>query len=59
LLGLIIFVASMIVMLPRNGGQPGPEVLVGWPNRIMILAHFAWLMPIAWWAARLDHRQPG
>lgn len=48
LLGLVIFVASMIVMLPRNGGQPGPEVLVGWPNRIMILAHCAWLMPIAW-----------
>jgi hypothetical protein len=47
LAGLGIFVGSMAVMLPRHGGQPGPEVLVGWPNRIMILAHCAWLMPMA------------
>jgi hypothetical membrane protein len=53
LLGLVIFVVSMGVMLPRNGGQPGPEVLVGWPNRIMILAHCAWLMPVAWCAVKL------
>jgi hypothetical protein len=48
LLGLVIFIVSMGVMLPRNGGQTGPSVLVGWPNRIMILAHCAWLMPLAW-----------
>lgn len=53
LLGLVIFVVSMGVMLPRNEGKPGPGVLVGWPNRIMILAHCAWLMPVAWWAAKL------
>ncbi|MEK6261771.1 MAG: DUF998 domain-containing protein [Planctomycetota bacterium] len=54
LLGLVIFVGSMIVMLPRHGGQPGPEVLVGWPNRIMILAHCAWIMPVAWHAMHLE-----
>ena len=48
LIGLAIFIVSMVVMLPRNGGQPGPEVLVGWPNRIMITLHCAWLMPVAW-----------
>lgn len=53
LVGLAIFIVSMAVMLPRNGGQPGPEVLVGWPNRIMILAHCAWLMPVAWQAIRI------
>jgi len=53
LLGLVIFVASMVIMLPRNGGQPGPEVLVGWPNRLMILAHCAWLMPVAWYTITL------
>jgi len=52
LLGLVVFLVSMGVMLPRNGGQPGPTVLVGWPNRIMILAHCAWLMPVAWQAMR-------
>jgi hypothetical protein len=54
LLGLVIFVVSMGVMLPRNGGQPGPEVLVGWPNRIMILAHCAWLVPVAWHASTMS-----
>ena len=53
LLGLAIFIISMVIMLPRNGGQPGPEVLVGWPNRIMILAHCAWLMPVAWCASHV------
>jgi Protein of unknown function (DUF998) len=52
LLGLVCFVVAMGVMLPRNCGQPGPEVLVGWPNRIMILAHCAWLMPVAWCAIK-------
>jgi uncharacterized protein DUF998 len=48
LLGLIVFIASMAIMLPRNDGKPGPNVLVGWPNRVMILAHCAWIMPLAW-----------
>jgi hypothetical protein len=48
LLGLAIFIASLSVMLPRNGGHVGPETLVGWPNRIMILAQCAWLISLAW-----------
>jgi hypothetical protein len=47
LVGLVVFVASMGVMLPRNGGRPGPTVLVGWPNRFMILAQCAWLLHVA------------
>jgi hypothetical protein len=39
LLGLAIFIISMATILPHHGGRPGPGVLVGWPNRIMILAH--------------------
>jgi hypothetical protein len=48
LVGLIIFIGAMATMLPQNGGKPGPTVLVGWPNRIMILMHCAWIMPLAW-----------
>jgi hypothetical protein len=51
--------ASMGIMLPRNGGRPGPEVLVGWPNRIMILAHCAWLMPLAWHIQRAKRAPSG
>lgn len=57
LIGLVIFIVSMGIMRPRNGGQPGPGVLVGWPNRIMILAHCAWLMPMAWYTMHLSVNQ--
>ncbi|MFN0054540.1 MAG: DUF998 domain-containing protein [Planctomycetales bacterium] len=53
LLGLVLFVGSLIVMLPANGGKPGPTVLAGWPNRVMIVLHCAWLMPVARFAMKL------
>lgn len=56
LAGLVIFMGSLAVMLPANGGQPGPTVLAGWPNRLFILAHLAWLVPMAWRAAWLSQR---
>jgi hypothetical protein len=48
LLGLVAFIGSLALMLPTNGGQPGPTVLAGWPNRFFVLAHIGWLAPIAW-----------
>jgi hypothetical protein len=54
LMGLIIFMGSLAVMLPANGGQPGPSVLAGWPNRVFIAAHIAWLVPIAWRALKIS-----
>jgi hypothetical protein len=53
LLGLIIFMGSLAIMLPANGGQPGPTVLAGWPNRLFVAAHLAWQVPIAWQALRV------
>lgn len=53
LIGLVLFVGSLVAMLPANGGQPGPTVLAGWPNRIMILLHCAWLIPVARYALTL------
>lgn len=47
LFGLASFVVSMAVMLPANGGRPGPTVLVGWQNRFMVLAHALWLLYVA------------
>jgi hypothetical protein len=47
LLGTVLFAASMAILLSLHGGF-GPDVLVGWPNRIMILSHCAWLTPVAW-----------
>jgi hypothetical protein len=58
LLGVVVFVASVALLLPRHGGQFGPEVWVGWTNRLLILAHCAWLMPVAWHASKLDSVEP-
>ena len=52
LLGLAIFIAAMLVMLPGKDSGPGPNVVIGWPNRIMILAQCAWLIPVAWLTIR-------
>jgi hypothetical protein len=47
MLGLLVFMVSMAVLLPRNGGRPGPSVFVGWQNRFMIVAQCIWLLHTA------------
>lgn len=56
LIGLIVFMASVTFMLPSDGTF-GPDVLVGWPNRILILTYCVWLGVVAWKANNLN-RQP-
>lgn len=56
LLGLVVFMMSVTFMLPSNGNF-GPDVLVGWPNRMLILTYCIWLVTTAWQANNL-HRQP-
>lgn len=53
-IGLLAFAFSMAVMLPQNGGEFGPDVLIGWPNRLFMVANGAWLMVVAWRATRLS-----
>jgi hypothetical protein len=55
-LGLMVFIASVALMLPGNGAF-GPDVLIGWPNRLMMVAYCAWLMTVAWQAIRLGRQQ--
>lgn len=50
--GVLTFSASMAAMLPQNDGRLGPDVLIGWPNRFMILAYAGWVMAVAWQAAK-------
>jgi hypothetical protein len=44
---------SMAVMLPRGHGTFTSDVLIGWPNRLLIVAYAAWLMTAAWQAFAL------
>jgi hypothetical protein len=59
LIGLVIFIVSMVAMLPNNDGNLGPTVLIGWPNRLMILSQCAWLMPVAWRAIKMPRSTAG
>jgi hypothetical protein len=57
-IGLLAFVLSVALMLPRSNGEFGPDVLVGWPNRLLVVAYCVWLMVAAWRAAQLSGRNP-
>ena len=53
-ISLLTFALSMAVMLPQSEGGFGPEVLIGWPNRLFMVANSLWLMEVAWNATRLS-----
>jgi hypothetical protein len=48
--------AIILVLLPQNGGNFGPHVIVGWPNRLFVVAMCAWLMVVAWRAIQLGQK---
>ena len=49
-----LMLAVLFIGLSRSGGQFGPDVPIGWPNRLLMLAYGVWLMVVAWRAARLS-----
>src|SRR5215217_1825913 len=56
-LALVAFLVSFVslgVMVSRSGGEFGPDLLVGWPNRLEMLAYCVWLMTVAWQAVKLS-----
>ena len=52
-LSLMLMFATLLIGLARNGGEFGPAVPIGWPNRLLMLAYGSWLMVVAWRATRL------
>lgn len=46
------FIMFLMAVVPSDG-KFGPNVPVGWPGRIEILAYCAWLMVVAWQAIRV------
>jgi hypothetical protein len=56
---LVATLATIIVLLPRHGGKFGPGVLVGFPNRLFVIACCVWLMTAAWGALRLRASKNG
>jgi Protein of unknown function (DUF998) len=47
LLGLACFMVAVATQVPPKGAMIGPGDDVGWPNRILILSHCAWIIPVA------------
>ena len=43
---LLALVATVAFVLPQSGGF-GPDVPIGWPNRLFLVANCAWLMAVA------------
>jgi hypothetical protein len=50
---LIATLATILILVPRNGGRFGPSVVVGLPNRLFVIACCAWLMTVAWQTIKL------
>ena len=58
-ISLIATLATILILLPRNGGKFGPGVVVGLPNRLFAIACCVWLMVVAWRTIRLrGQRKP-
>jgi hypothetical protein len=60
-LAMVAFLFSFVslgVMVSRSGGEFGPNVPVGWPNRIEIVVYSVWLMVVARQAMHLRRRNP-
>lgn len=57
-IGFLVAFVSIATLAARSGGVFGPEVPVGWPNRIGILSGCAWLLLVARAARRLARQSP-
>ncbi len=44
---IVLMVIMMFIGLSQSGGEFGPGVLIGWPNRLVVLAYCGWLMVVA------------
>lgn len=52
LIGLVVFIGATSAMMPKDGVST-PEVLIGWPNRFLILTYCVWFATVAWQAINL------
>lgn len=46
--GFIVVSYAMMTILPEHGGKLGPDVEIGWHNRLMVISYITWVMAAAW-----------
>ena len=56
-IGLVIMFGSLFIMLGQSG-KFGPDVMIGWPNRLLVVTYCAWLITVAWLVDRLRGQAP-
>lgn len=57
-ISVVVMFASMFIMLSQTQGKFGPEVLIGWPNRLVVLAYCTWLIAVGSHAIKLSRLRP-
>lgn len=50
---LVLMLAALFIGMGQTGGQFTPAVLVGVPNRLLVVSYSAWIMVTAWQASGL------
>jgi hypothetical protein len=56
-ISLVLMFTVVFVGLSQSGGEFGPHVLAGWPNRFLVVAYCVWLMTAARWADQLREQE--
>jgi hypothetical protein len=51
-ISVLLMIVALAVMLPQRSGF-GPDVLIGWPNRLVVLSYCFWLITVGWRAGQL------
>jgi hypothetical protein len=57
-ISLLLMILTLAIMLPL-AGKFGPNVWIGWPNRIVMIAYSRWLITVAWRALQLSTPRSG
>ncbi len=50
--GFLAFIVSIIIAVRVKGGF-GPDMLIGWPNRFMMVSYSLWFLAIARWCLKI------
>jgi hypothetical protein len=53
-ISFVLLLAAMFIGFSQTGGEAGPSVLIGWPNRLLIVACCGWLILTARMAIQID-----
>lgn len=57
-ISLALMFAAVFFGLSQSGGEFGPNVLAGWPNRFLVVAYCVWLIAAAWRADQMHEQKP-